>query len=318
MKVITVVTATYNEEENVLPLYQRVREVMQRSLPQYRYEHLFIDNASTDQTVPILKEIARDDHAVKIIVNNRNFGHIRSPFYGLCQAEGDAVISLVADFQDPPELLPEFVKKWEQGSKMVLGVKEASKESPVMFRIRTLYYALISRISGIPLVNNFTGFGLYDKDVIACLRTIQDPYPYFRGLICELGFPASLLPYTQPARMRGITKNNFYSLYDMAMLGITSHSKVPLRLATILGFVFSIISGTIAIFYLIIKLLFWYSFPAGMAPILIGLFVFFSVQLFFIGLLGEYIGSIHTQVLRRPLVTVKERINFDEQPHASR
>ena len=309
MKFISIVTPCYNEEENVVNLYNQVREVIS-TLKDYTYEHIFIDNASRDKTVEILKELAKKDGKVKIIVNARNFGHIRSPYYGLLQATGEAVISIVADLQDPPSMIADFIKKWEEGYKVVVAVKKKSKESSVMFLIRKLYYNLISNLSEIELIKNFTGFGLYDKKVIEALRQIDDPYPYFRGLICDIGFKRCEVEYTQPRRERGITKNNFYTLYDMAMLGITNHSKIPLRFATMLGFVMSIFSFTGGLVYLIYKLVDWQNFQLGIAPAVIGLFFFSSVQLFFTGILGEYIGSIHTQVLKRPLVIEKERINF--------
>jgi len=309
MKLISVVTACFNEEENVPEVYRQVREVFE-GLAGYRYEHIFIDNASKDRTVPILKEIAKKDNNVKIIVNARNFGHIRSPFHALLQAKGDAVISIVADLQDPPSMIAEFIKQWEEGYKIVVGIKKYSEESPLMFRIRKMYYGIISRLSEIDLLKDFTGFGLYDKTIIDILRQIDDPYPYFRGLITDIGFEIAKIEYTQPARRRGITKNNFYTLYDMAMLGITNHSKVPLRLAAMLGFAMSLLSLVTAVIYFIYKLIFWKTFSVGIAPLVIGLFLFSSVQLFFLGIIGEYIGSIHTQVLRRPLVIEKERINF--------
>lgn len=309
MKSISIVTACFNEEENVEPLYEKVKEVM-AELPDYRYEHIFIDNASQDQTVSILKRIAARDKNIKVIVNARNFGHIRSPYHALLQATGDLVMSIVADFQDPPELIPEFVKKWEEGYKIVIGVKTNSEESPVFFAVRKMYYSFVGRLSEIELVKNFTGFGLYDQQVIGVLREINDPYPYFRGLICDIGFERAVIEYLQPNRKRGFTKNNFYTLYDMAMLGITNHSKVPLRLATTLGFILAIFSLLVAVGYFIYKLVHWNNFNLGMAPIVIGLFFFSSVQLFFSGILGEYIGAIHTQVLKRPLVVEKERINF--------
>jgi len=309
MKLISIVTACYNEEDNVAEIYRQVKEVFQK-LPNYRYEHIFIDNASQDKTVPILKEIASQDKNVKIIVNARNFGHVRSPFYGLLQAKGDAVISIVADLQDPPELIAEFIKRWEQGKKIVIGVKKTSQESKFMFAVRKLFYSIIGTLSEIDQIRNFTGFGLYDKQIIDILKTIDDPYPYFRGLICDIGFERAIVEYIQPKRNKGITKNNFYTLYDMAMLGITSHSKVPLRLAVMLGFLVSFASILIALGYLIYKLVFWSSFNLGMAPLVIGLFFFSAVQLFFIGIIGEYIGSIHTQVMKRPLVIEKERVNF--------
>jgi len=309
MAYISVITACFNEEENIAEVYRQVKDVFSK-LPGHNYEHVFIDNSSQDQTVEILKGIAAKDKNIKIIVNNRNFGHIRSPFHGMLQTTGDAVISLVADLQDPPAMIIDFIKMWEEGYKIVLGIKTQSKETPAMFIIRKLYYEFISRLSEVELTKNNTGFGLYDRCVIDILREINDPYPYFRGLISDIGFPSAKIEYTQPARRRGITKNNFYTLYDMAMLGITNHSKVPLRVATILGFTMSALSLLVASAYFCAKLLFWDRFSLGMAPLIIGVFFFSSVHLFFIGIIGEYVGSIHTQVLKRPLVIEKERINF--------
>lgn len=300
----------YNEAENVEQACSEVCQVF-KMLPQYDYEHIFIDNASEDETVGILKKLAKADPHIKIIVNNRNFGPVRSPVHALFQARGSAVIGLASDLQDPPSLIPEFLRKWEEGYKMVRGVKIKSEESALMFAVRKMYYNLINKVSDIKLLKNSTGFGLYDRCVIEELRKIDDPYPYFRGLVSDIGFSSYEIEYTQPARKRGITKNNFYSLYDTAMLGITSHSKVPLRLATMLGFGMSLISFLIAMGYLIAKLIFWDQFTLGTAPIIIGLFFFGSVQLFFIGIIGEYIGAIHTQVQKRPLVVERERINFD-------
>lgn len=310
LKLISVVTACFNEEENVKELYEQVKTIFV-DLPQYEYEHIFIDNASKDRTVAILKEIAQKDRRVKIIVNSRNFGHIRSPFHALMQAKGDAVISIVADLQDPPIIIKEFIKKWEEGYKIVIGVKTQSEESQLFFAIRKAYYNLVGRLSEIELIKNFTGFGLYDQKVIEALRGIEDPYPYFRGLICDIGFERAVIEYVQPSRKRGFTKNNFYTLYDMAMLGITNHSKVPLRLATMTGFIVALMSLFTAFVYFVYKLIFWDNFQVGVAPLVIGLFFFTSVQLFFIGVIGEYIGAIYTQVLKRPLVVEKERVNFD-------
>lgn len=310
MKLISVVTPCYNEEDNVETLYQQVKAVF-ANLPGYGYEHIFIDNASTDKTVATLKEIAAADKNVKIIVNSRNFGHIRSPFHALLQARGDAVISLVADLQDPPHMIEEFIKKWEAGYKIVVGTKPTSQEKFPMSFIRKAYYAFVAKISSTKLIKNFTGFGLYDQSIIQMLRNIDDPYPYFRGLISELGFEVAEIPFNQPRRQRGITKNNFYTLYDMAMLGITNHSKIPIRLATMIGFTLSVLSFAISVIFFILKLIYWDQFALGVAPILIGVFFFSSIQLFFIGMLGEYIASIHTQVLKRPLVIESERINFE-------
>ena len=317
MPFISVVSGCYNEEDNVVELYRQVREAM-RSIPGCTYEHIFIDNASTDRTVEQLRAIAANDRNVKVIVNTRNFGHIRSPYHALLQARGEAVIGMASDLQDPPSLIPELVKKWMEGYKVVMAVKPASDEGWLMRRIRRAYYDILGRIANIKLVKNFTGFGLYDQEVIETLRTIDEPYPYFRGLVADLGFEAATIEFHQPKRLHGITHNNFFTMYDLAMLGLTSYSKVPLRLATMLGFLMSLGSFLVAMGYLVMKLLFWYRFTFGQAPLLIGIFFLGSVQLLFIGLLGEYIGSIHTQVQRRPLVIEKERINFDEaeQPAA--
>ncbi|OKP66671.1 dolichol monophosphate mannose synthase [Paenibacillus sp. P3E] len=309
MKLISIVTPCFNEEDNVEEIYRQVKEVFE-NLPDYTYEHIFIDNSSKDGTVEILKKLAFNDTKIKVIVNSRNFGHIRSPYHAMLQARGEAVISLVADLQDPPHLIPDFIRRWEEGYKVVLGVKTQSHESPAMFAVRKLYYNFITRLSDIELTKNNTGFGLYDQSVIQILREINDPYPYFRGLISDIGFESYKIEYTQPSRKRGITKNNFYTLYDIAMLGITNHSKIPLRLAAMLGFIMSALSLFVALGYLLAKLIFWNYFSLGTAPLIIGLFLFSSIQLFFIGIIGEYIGSIHTQVLKRPLVVEKERINF--------
>ncbi len=308
-KKISVVTPCYNEEGNANAIYTAVKSIMDAK-SEYDYEHIFIDNHSTDKTVAILKDIAAKDINVKLIVNSRNFGHIRSPYYGLLQSSGDATIMIVSDLQDPPALINDFIDNWEQGHKIVIGVKNESEESFLMFAIRKSFYNLINRLSDIKLIKNYTGFGLYDKQIIDILRTIDDPYPYFRGLICDIGFEIIKIPYVQPQRFRGFTKNNFYTLYDIAMLGITNHSKVPLRLATMVGFMASLLSLLVALIYFVYKLLFWNSFTLGSAPLIIGIFLFSAVQLMFIGIIGEYVGSIHTQVLKRPLVIEQERINF--------
>jgi len=281
-------------------------------VPGCDYEHLFIDNASKDGTVEILRELAAADHRVKVIVNTRNFGQVRSPYHAFLQARGDAVLGCVADLQDPPELIPEFVRKWEEGYKVVIGVKQGSHESWLMRRTRKFYYWLVARLSSdVELVHNFTGFGLYDRDVVEEFRRTEEQYPYFRGLVSDFGYERAEISYVQPARTRGNTKNDFFSLYDMAMLGITNHSKVPLRIATMAGFTLSILSLVVALVYLVLKLAWWDTFNLGLAPLVIGVYFFGAVQLFFIGVLGEYIGSIHTQVHKRPLVVEKERINFD-------
>lgn len=309
MKLISVVAGCYNEAENIEEFVGRVRAVFDK-LPQYRLEMIVIDNSSTDGTQDILRRLAGEEPRLKVIMNARNFGHIRSPHHALMQATGEAALAMASDLQDPPEMIPQFLDKWEQGYKAVVGVKEKSEESPVFFFIRRSYYRLVHRLAEFEIIRDFTGFGLYDRAIIDYCRGLDDPYPYFRGLISEIGLPTVKIPFVQPTRKRGITKNNFYTLYDMAMLGITNHSKVPLRLATMTGFAMSLLSLLVALAYLIYKLVNWYEFPIGQAPVIIGLFLFSSVQLFFIGMLGEYIGAIHTQVLHRPLVVEKERINF--------
>ncbi|MBY0507281.1 MAG: glycosyltransferase family 2 protein [Bryobacteraceae bacterium] len=311
MKLVSVVTPCYNEEANVEELCARVRRVME-GLPQYRYEHLFIDNASQDATVAKLKQIASQDRNVKIIVNCRNFGHVRSPMHGLYQATGDIIIMLFADLQDPPELLKDLLAEWENGTPVVLAIKRTSEESGLMFAIRTAYYRLVEKLTDFEVYEHFTGFGLYDRQLLDILREkYPDPYPYFRGMIAEVGFPYKSVFYNQKRRLRGITKNNFYTLYDAAMLGITKLSKVPLRLVTFFGFASAMASLLVGLFYLIYKLAFWNSFSVGVAPLVIGIFLFISVQMVSLGIIGEYIGSIHTMVQNRPLVIERERINFD-------
>lgn len=309
MKVISIAAATFNEAENVEEFIGRVLQVFEK-LPQYQLELLVIDNASSDGTQEILRRIAAIEPRLKVICNSRNFGHIRSPYHGLLQTTGAASFVMASDLQDPPELIPQFLAKWEEGFKAVVAVKRQSEETPVFFFIRRAYYRLVHRLAEFPIIQNFTGFGLYDRVILDYCRQLGDPYPYFRGLISEIGLPIAEVPFVQPRRKRGLTKHNFYSLYDIAMLGITNHSKVPLRLATMMGLGMSFLSLLMALIYTIYKLIFWYNFPIGLAPIIIGLFLFSSVQLFFIGILGEYIGAIHTQVLHRPLVVEEERINF--------
>lgn len=309
MKRISVAAPSFNEAENIEEFVSQVLAVF-AELPQYELELLVIDNASTDGTQSILRRLAAAEPRLKVIFNARNFGHIRSPYHGLVQTSGEASFIMASDLQDPPKLIPQFLQKWEAGAKAVVGVKNQSEETAVFFFMRRCYYRLIHRLAEYPILQNFTGFGLYDRAIVDYCRQLDDPYPYFRGLISEMGLSIAQVPFVQPKRKRGLSKNNFYTLYDMAMLGITNHSKVPLRLATMMGFSMSLLSLLVALGYLFYKLFFWYSVPFGFAPIIIGLFLFSSVQLFFIGILGEYIGAIHTQVLNRPLVVEKERINF--------
>lgn len=308
---LSVVIPCFNEQDNVIPLAARIAEVLSGAGVE-DYELLFIDNASVDETVARVKALCAADRRIKLIVNARNFGHVRSPYHAILQARGDAVVCMAADFQDPPEMLASFVAKWREGYKVVVAVKQTSRESRVMWALRSAYYRMSRRMADVELIENYTGFGLYDREFVEIARSLDDPYPYFRGLIAELGLSLARVPYTQPRRARGITKNNFYTLYDVAMLGITSHSKVPIRLATMVGFTLSALSLLVSIGYFVLKLLFWDQFVLGTAPLLIGFFFFASVQMFFIGLIGEYVAAIHTRVMKRPLVVEKERVNFDE------
>lgn len=305
---ISIVTPCYNEQENVDELYVRIKAAI--APLDYDFEFIFIDNHSTDQTVAKLKLLAAADPNVKVIVNTRNFGHIRSPYYGIIQSSGAATVYLASDLQDPPELIPEFIKHWEEGFKLVLAVKPVSQGSPIMHALRKAYYRMLNRISEIQVLNDSTGFGLYDKEVLDQVRAVDDPYPYLRGLISELGYEVKSIAFNQPRRLRGFSKNNLYTLYDIAMLGIVSHSKLPIRIATFTGFLMGGASILAAIIFTILKLVFWYSYPIGVAPIVISIFFLFGVQFIFVGILGEYISSIHTYLQKRPVVVEKERINF--------
>ncbi len=313
MKTISILTPCFNEEANVRELYERVRNVI-AGLGSYRYEHIFIDNASTDNTFAILKQLAEEDRNVKVIRNTRNFGHIRSPMHAFHQTTGDCVIGIVADLQDPPEMIPQLVSKWEEGYPVVICVKSGSDEHGLMFWIRKQYYALVNRLSGVETYENFTGFGLYDRKVVNAIKGFKDPYPYFRGLVAEIGFPHFEIRYHQPVRKRGITKNNFYSLYDNAMLGITNLSKVPLRLVSFAGFMGALVSAFFGICYFLYKVIFWNKFSVGIAPLVIGMFFLASMQLLSLGIIGEYVGQIHTQIQNRPFVFERERINFEYPP----
>ena len=314
MKTVSVVTPCFNEEGNVREVYERVRNLM-LNLGKYRYEHIFIDNASRDDTFPVLRDIAAADSNVKVIRNARNFGHVRSPMHALLQAQGDAIVVLMSDLQDPPEVLAELLEQWERGIPIVIAVKHQSRESAPMFLVRKLFYRLVNRLSDdIETYENFTGFGLYDRQVIDLVRQFGDPYPYFRGMIAEIGLPHTEVLYQQQRRKSGKSKNNFYTLYDLAMLGITKLSKVPLRMVTFSGFAGSLLSLLGGTAYFAYKLCFWGNFTVGIAPIAIGMFFLGSLQLLFMGIIGEYIGNIHTQVHNRPLVIERERLNFQYQP----
>lgn len=313
MKTVSIVVACYNEEGNVAALCDAIGEVFKTKLPEYNYQLLFMDNDSTDNTRPLLKELCEKDPAhVAAIFNVHNFGPIRSSVYGLLQATGDCVVKMCADFQDPPEMLVDFVRAWEQGHKIVLAIKKGSRENPIMHSIRKLYYTIIRKITDIEHIDNFVGYGLYDRDFIEVLRDLNDPMPYLRGIVAELGYKYYPIYYVQPERKSGKSKFNFYRLYDYAMLGITSYSKVPLRLATFAGAGIAVLSLLIGIGYLILKLIHWHDFNAGVAPLLIGMFFFGAVQLLFIGLIGEYVLNINTRVLNRPLVVEETRLNLPD------
>lgn len=311
MKTITIITPCFNEENNVEELTSRVEIVMKEHLSHYNYEHIFIDNASTDSTVSKLKNIASTNKKIKIIVNSRNFGHVRSPAHGFLESKGDIVVSLVADLQDPPELIPSLIKKIEAGNDMALAIRKSSEENILMYKVRELYYGLLQKLSEVKIYKNYSGFGAYNKKVMDALRQFNDPYPFLRGMIGEVGYKVATINYDQPVRVHGVSKNNFYTLYDLGILGIINYSKVPLRLAIFFSMFIGILSFSIGSVYLVMKLLYWDTMSLGIAPLLIGASFSFSILLFFIGILGEYLGMIYTHVQHRPLVFEDERVNFD-------
>lgn len=317
MKKISIVVPCYNEEENVVPMSEAIKELFEKTLTAYDYELVFIDNDSKDNTRVLLRGICAENSKVKAIFNAKNFGQFKSPYYGLLQATGDCAVLVACDFQDPVELIPEFVREWENGYKIVSGIKTSSKESKIMYFLRTCYYKLIKKLSDVEQIEHFTGFGLYDRKFLTVLKELDDPTPFLRGIVAELGFRRKDIEYEQPQRRAGKTSNNFYRLYDGAMLSITSYTKVGLRLATLFGAICGVISVIIAIVYLVMKLMYWDRFSAGMAPMLIGMFVLGSIQLFFIGLMGEYILSINSRVMKRPLVVEEERINFEDEDNGA-
>lgn len=315
-KTISVMIPTYNEEENARPIYEAVRDELQKSCPAYDYEILFIDNKSTDRTRSIIEEICARDKHVKAIFNSKNFGQFNSPYYGMIHTSGDCTITICADFQDPVELIPKFVAEWEKGYKIVIGKKTRSRENPVMYFLRGCYYKIIRKMSSVEMIEQFTGFGLYDKSFIQTLRDLHDPTPFIRGIVAELGPERKEIEYEQPRRRAGKTHNNLYTLYDAAMLSFTSYTKVGMRLATFLGFGIAMVSFVVALFYLVAKLLFWQSFTAGYAPMMIAVFFMGGVQLVFLGFLGEYVMSMNARVMNRPLVIEEKRLNFDADAHA--
>ncbi len=313
-KKVSISSGCYNEEGNIREWYDRIRKVLEQ-FPQYDYEFVVADNCSTDNTRDILRKIAAEDHKFKVILNSNNFGHIRSPFNAWLHASGDAVVILVSDLQEPPELIADFIRKWEAEYEVVVASKKQSKCNPLMNQVRKFYYWLLSKFSDSDhIIRNFTGFGLYDRKFMDALKLYRDPYPYFRGLVSEIGFKRAEIEFVQEQRKHGKTKNNFFTLYDMAMTGFVNHSKLPLRLAVFCGFCLAGLSLLIAFGYFLYKLIYWDTFSLGLAPLVIGLFFFSAVQLIFIGIIGEYIGAIYTQVKNKPLAIVEEKINFDDDP----
>ena len=310
MKTISIVVPCYNEEENVIPLSRAITALFEKELADYRYELIFIDNDSRDRTRELLRGLCQSDPDIKAIFNAKNFGQFNSPYYAMLQTSGDCTILMAADFQDPVEMIPQYVREWESGYKIVIGIKKSSQENKFMYWLRGCYYKLIKKLSDVEQIEQFTGFGLYDAKFIQVLRGLNDPTPFLRGIVAELGFKRKEIPYEQPLRRAGKTSNNFYRLYDAAMLSITSYPKVVLRLATIFGSICAGLSMVVALVYLVMKLIWWDRFPAGMAPMLIGMLFLGSIQIFFIGLLGEYIMSINQRVMKRPLVIEEERLNF--------
>ena len=313
MKKISILIPCYNEEDNVVPMSEAVVRLFEEKLTEYDYEILFIDNDSSDHTRLLLREICGKNKRIRAIFNARNFGQFNSPYYGMCQTTGDCTVAMCCDFQDPVEMIPQFIQEWENGYKIVCGIKTTSKENKIMRFLRSCYYKIIKRMSDVDQIEHFTGFGLYDRSFIQVLRELDDPTPFLRGIVAELGYRRKDIPYEQQKRRAGKTHNNWFTLYDAAMLSFTSYTKAGLRIATVLGFAMASVSMLVALLYLILKLLYWEMFVAGMAPILLAVLVFGSVQLFFIGFLGEYVLSINKRMMRRPLVIEEERINFEEE-----
>lgn len=311
MKKISIIVPTYNEQDNVIPLSEAIIETLTKDLGSYDYEIVFIDNCSIDDTRKNLEKLCLENKNIKAIFNSKNFGQFNSPYYGLCQTTGDCSILMSADFQDPIEMIPKFVSEWEKGYKIVVGIKKTSKENKFVYFLRSCYYRAIKNMSEIEQIEHFTGFGLYDRSFVSTLRSLDDPTPFLRGIVAELGPARKEIPYEQQKRLHGETSNNWYKLYDAAMLSFTSYTKIGLRVATFFGFFLSAVSLIISLVYLCMKLFNWSEFPAGMAPILVGVFFLGSIQLFFIGFLGEYILSINTRVMKRPLVIEERRINFE-------
>lgn len=312
MKKISILIPCYNEEENVGPMSEAITGLFETELKDYDYELLFIDNDSKDRTRELLRQICEKNHHIKAIFNAKNFGQFNSPYYGILQTTGDCTISMVCDFQDPIELIPQYIKEWEAGYKIVIGIKTSSKENPLVYGLRSIYYKIIKKFSNVEQIEHFTGSGLYDRSFVEVLRNLKDPTPFLRGIVAEFGYKIKKIEYEQPQRRAGKTSNNWYSLYDAAMLSFTSYTKIGLRLATFMGIILGSVSALIGVIYLVMKIVFWDWFSAGMAPVLIGMFFLGSIQLFFLGFIGEYILSMNQRIMNRPLVIEEERINFEE------
>ncbi len=312
-KKVSVLIPCYNEEENVVPMSNAIQEMFEQNLPQYDYELLFIDNASSDNTRPLLREICKRNRHVKAIFNAKNFGQFNSPYYGMLQTSGDCVISMVCDFQDPVDMIPKYLAAWEDGFKIVIGIKTASKENKLMYWMRSMYYKFVKKFSDVEQIQHFTGSGLYDREFIEVLRNLNDPTPFLRGIVAELGFTRKEIEYEQPKRRAGKTHNNFYTLYDAAMLSITSYTKIGLRICTFVGAFIAMMSIIVGIVYLVLKLINWDSFEAGMAPLIILMSFLGAVQIFSIGFMGEYIMSMNKRIMNRPLVVEEERLNFENE-----
>lgn len=313
MKKVSILIPCYNEEDNIVDMVEGIKKTFKENLQNYEYEIIFIDNASEDKTREIIEKACEENKNVKAIFNVKNFGQFNSPYYGILQTEGDCTITLACDFQDPLEMIPKFIEQWEKGYKIVVGVKKKSRENKLMFFLRTCYYKIVKIFSKVKQIEHFTGFGLYDKEFLDILRKIKDPTPFMRGLVAEYGYKIKEIPYIQPLRKKGKTKNNFYTLYDAAMLSFTSYTKFGLRLATFSGIFVALFSFIVGCVYLVLKLLYWDMFSAGLAPMLIGTFFLGAIQLFFIGFLGEYIMAINERVKNRPLVIEEKRINFEDE-----
>ena len=314
MKKISVVIPCYNEEENVGPITSAVSEVFRKDLPDLDYEILLIDNDSQDATRDRIRVLCAGDPHIKAIFNAKNFGQFNSPYYAMLQSEGDATILMAADFQDPPEMIPKYVEAWREGYRIAIGIKTHSEENYLMYWLRSQYYKWIKKLSEVDQIEHFTGFGLYDRSFIDVLRKLDDPTPFLRGIVAELGFRRKEIPYDQPKRRAGKTSNNFYKLFDAAMLSVTSYTKFGLRVATFIGAVTMFFSVIIALVYLVLKLMYWDRFQAGLAPLLIAVLFLGSVIIFFIGMMGEYVLTINQRVMRRPLVVEEERLNFTAAP----